>query len=118
MDIQIKRAYAKPEVNDGYRVLIDRIWPRGIKKEDLWLDNWDKNIAPSTELRKWFNHEPEKFAEFSKRYIDELKNSDATDILLNKTKQQSMLTLIYSAKDEQYNQAVVLKKYLESLLKR
>lgn len=113
MDIKIKRVYVDALKSDGTRILVDRIWPRGISKEKAQLDDWIKEIAPSTELRKWFNHEEERFAEFSNRYKKELEShKDLTDALLEKAK-KNPLTLVYSAKDEVHNQAVVLKEFLE-----
>ncbi|TXE09158.1 DUF488 domain-containing protein [Gelidibacter salicanalis] len=113
--IKIKRIYDEPTKSDGYRVLVDRIWPRGISKEDAKLDDWLKEIAPSTPLRKWFDHDPEKFEVFSEKYKLELK--DKTEILTaliaqNKTKS---INLLYGAKDTVHNQAVVLKEVLENL---
>lgn len=113
MEIKIKRIYEEAVKSDGTRILVDRIWPRGISKEDAHLDDWIKEIAPSTELRKWFDHKDERFDEFSKKYKIELKDhKDLTDALLEKAKKKR-LTLVYSAKNEPHNQAVVLKKYLE-----
>ncbi len=113
MEIKIKRIYEEAVKSDGTRILVDRIWPRGISKEDAHLDDWIKEIAPSTELRKWFDHKDERFDEFSKKYKIELKDhKDLTDALLEKAKKKR-LTLVYSAKNELHNQAVVLKKYLE-----
>lgn len=114
MDIHIKRIYEDTSKTDGFRVLVDRIWPRGVSKEDAKLDEWLKEIAPSTELRKWFDHKEERFEEFSKKYKEELKNhSDLVEKLL-KTAKNKRLTLLYGAKDETHNQAVVLKTYLEN----
>ena len=110
--IKIKRIYDQPQSEDGYRVLVDRLWPRGISKEDASLDEWIKDIGPSNELRKWFGHIPERFPEFEQKYLDELKGK--TDILihLKSIAQQKAMTLVYSAKDQQHNQAVVLLKAL------
>ena len=113
--IKIKRAYEPIEKSDGFRILVDRLWPRGIKKEDAHFNVWLKEIAPSNELRKWFNHEPEKWEEFRKKYIAELKISPALEELLALVKQHTTITLVYSAKDEKYNQAMVLKDYLETI---
>lgn len=113
--IHIKRIYDQPAKDDGYRVLVDRIWPRGISKKDAHLDDWLKEIAPSTPLRKWFDHEPEKFEAFSNKYKIELENkSEILTTLRNKVKSRT-LTLLYGAKDTEYNQAVVLKEVLENL---
>ena len=111
--IQIKRVYDEPSKSDGYRILIDRIWPRGVSKEDAKLDEWDKDLAPSTELRKWFNHDPDKFEDFSKKYKEELKhNTEDLRSLREKAKNETV-TLLYGAKDTENNQAVVLKEVLE-----
>lgn len=112
--IQIKRIYDDPSKDDGYRILIDRIWPRGMSKEDAQLDDWNKDLAPSTELRKWFDHDPEKFKDFSDKYKNELKNqTKALKELRQKAKDQTV-TLLYGAKDTEHNQAVVLKNVLEN----
>lgn len=111
-EIVIKRAYAAPEKEDGTRVLIDRLWPRGLKREEAALDDWIKELAPSTELRKWFNHEPERFAEFRRRYSRELKSSEEALEQILKTGRTKRLTLIYSAHDEEHNQAVILADIL------
>lgn len=103
------------EPSDGYRVLVDRLWPRGVKKVDLKLDEWVKEVGPSNELRQWFGHDPAKFDEFRTEYLAELKRSDLPHQILNDAKGASHLTLVYSAKDEQHNQAVVLKGYLETI---
>ena len=112
--IKIKRVYEAAEKEDGFRVLVDRLWPRGIKKENAHVDMWSKEIAPSTALRKWFNHEAEKWSEFNRKYKAELKQSPALEELLEIIKNHKVVTLVYSAKDEQHNQAVALKEFLES----
>lgn len=113
MKIKIKRIYEDVENDDGTRILVDRLWPRGVSKEEAQLADWMKEIAPSTELRKWFNHEEDRFPEFSKKYKKELEShNDLTNALLKKAK-SNQLTLVYSAKDEVHNQAVVLKEFLE-----
>lgn len=115
MKVKIKRVYESPQDQDGQRILIDRLWPRGLTKEKARIDLWLKDVAPSTELRKWFNHEPEKWPEFQKRYSKELSNNQTTiNELLLKIK-KSNVTLVYSAKDELHNDAVLLKSYLEKL---
>lgn len=106
--VKIKRIYEVPSSNDGYRMLIDRLWPRGLKKENANLDEWNKEIAPSTELRKWFDHDPAKFEEFSKRYLIELENKNKEVLRLLKLASEQPLTLLYAAKDPQINQAIVL----------
>lgn len=113
--IKIKRVYQNYESGDGLRVLIDRLWPRGISKEKAKIDLWLKDIAPSNELRKWFNHEPAKWDEFVKRYHQELNSkSSLIEDLKRLTSQHNTLTLLYSAADEKLNNAVALIKYLES----
>jgi len=111
--MKIKRVYEKPEKDDGYRILVDRLWPRGISKASAEIDEWIKEIAPSTELRKWFNHETEKFSEFKKRYKEELKTHVAELKKIHEISQKKKITLLYSAKDTQYNQAVVLLEVLQ-----
>ena len=112
LPVTIKRIYEKASENDGYRVLVDRLWPRGISKEEAKLDEWIKEIAPSTELRKWFDHQKERFPEFAKRYEEGLniKNDDIER--LRRIAEQQQVTLIYSAKNIHFNQAVVLCDYL------
>ena len=113
--MKIKRVYEKHEKEDGYRILVDRLWPRGISKASAEIDEWIKEIAPSTELRKWFNHEPEKFPEFKKRYKEELKAQTAELKKIHELSQKKKVTLLYSAKDTQFNQAVVLLEVLQKL---
>lgn len=108
MNISIKRVYLPAEDSDGYRVLVDRLWPRGIKKEDARIDLWAKALAPSAELRKWFNHIPERFEAFSEKYKEELKANPAVAPVLDELCQHDKVTLLYGAKDEQHNNAVVL----------
>lgn len=112
--IGIKRAYAAAEASDGYRVLVDRLWPRGISKEKAKIDEWLKEIAPTNELRKWFGHQPERFPEFSEKYKQELKAHTALLEHLHMLAQEQPLCLVYGAKDETHNQAVVLKEVLEN----
>ena len=114
MAVSIKRAYQEAGSDDGYRVLVDRVWPRGVSKEDLKLDDWLKSVAPSTELRKWFDHDPNKFSEFKKRYKKELSDSDALEDIRGVCKAHKNLTLVYGAKDEEHNNAVVLQEILNS----
>ena len=112
MQIQLKRAYAIPSKSDGRRILVDRLWPRGVGREQLQLDDWAKNIAPSPKLRKWFGHDPEKWKEFKRRYFEELDSrSDAIGKLLADG-DSGRVTLIFGARDEQHNHAVALKEYL------
>ncbi|WP_106347504.1 DUF488 domain-containing protein [Antricoccus suffuscus] len=117
MTFQIKRVYDDAERADGARVLVDRLWPRGIKKEALGLELWCKDIAPSADLRAWFDHRADRFGEFTKRYTAELDENSAVDDLLELESQKKTVTLLYGAKDRELNQAVVLKDYLESARK-
>lgn len=106
----IKRVYAPINKNDGFRILIDRLWPRGLSKEKAQVDLWLKEIAPSTALRKWFGHDPDKWEEFRKKYRTEIaSNEEAMNILKSKVK-EGKVTLVYGAKDEQHNDAVVLQE--------
>jgi len=115
--LKIKRAYESPKRDDGVRFLVDRLWPRGMKKEELKMMAWLKAVSPSPDLRKWFGHDPAKWTEFQKRYRKELKdNSDAWQPILNAAKKGNV-TLLYSAKDTEHNSALVLKKFLERHLK-
>ena len=108
--IKLKRIYEPYNKKDGYRVLVDRLWPRGVSKEKAHLDVWLKDIAPSTELRKWFNHDPKKWADFKKKYQGELKkNKEAVLTLKQVKKKHPTITLLYGAKDEIHNEAVVIK---------
>tara|TARA_R110002050_G_scaffold107308_2_gene217693 strand:- start:65 stop:451 length:387 start_codon:yes stop_codon:yes gene_type:complete len=111
--VRCKRVYDPIEEDDGYRVLVDRIWPRGIKRENLVLDAWHKELAPSTELRKWFGHDPQRWAAFYQRYHAELRqNREAVKALLEEARFRP-LTLLYCARDRLHNNAVALKRYLE-----
>ncbi|HWG19147.1 MAG TPA: DUF488 family protein [Terracidiphilus sp.] len=112
MEVLLKRAYDEPASADGFRVLVDRLWPRGKKKADLRLDAWAKDIAPSTELRKWFHHDAKRWSEFYKRYKAELKNPKLQKTIadtVQAAKKHSTITLIYGAKDTEHNEAVVLQ---------
>jgi uncharacterized protein YeaO (DUF488 family) len=114
--IQIKRVYDPPAKEDGARFLVERLWPRGIKKEALHMDTWCKNAAPSNDLRRWFSHDPAKWKEFQRRYRAELgENRAAWQPLLDAAKPGN-ITLLYSAHDTEHNSAVVLKSYLEERL--
>lgn len=111
--IQCKRVYDDVDNADGYRVLVDRVWPRGIRKEELRADEWRKELSPSSELRKWFNHDPKRWAAFYQKFHTELEQqSRAIESLLQQAS-GSTLTLLYAAKDEEHNNAVALKMYLE-----
>ena len=112
--MKIKRVYEPIEETDGYRVLVDRLWPRGISKAKAQIDLWLKSVAPSNELRKWFGHEPERFAEFSERYRTELGESGALDELRSAIKEHPIATLLYAAHDEEHNNAVVLQELLQT----
>lgn len=114
MNIQIKRVYEEPNRTDGQRVLIDRLWPRGLTKEKAKVDLWLKDIAPSTQLRQWFGHDPSKWNEFKKRYHNELRGNIPAVSKLEDLTKKGKVTLIYGAKDEEHNDAVVLKEYLET----
>ena len=116
MQIDLKRAYDPPAKSDGRRVLVDRVWPRGIAKDDLRIDAWLKDLAPSTELRKWIGHDPAKWDEFRKRYGRELEQrSEALEELLDKAR-AGHVTLVFSARDTEHNNAVALREYLERRL--
>lgn len=119
--VLLKRAYEKPTRSDGFRVLVDRLWPRGISKVKLQLDLWEKAVAPSTELRQWFDHDPAKWTEFRKRYHAELRHAasrHAIDETLDAAKSRSVITLVYGAKDTEHNEAVVLQGVLQRRLRR
>ena len=119
-ELRIKRIYEAIEEQDGYRVLTDRLWPRGIAKAKAAINLWEKTVAPSTELREWFGHIPERFPEFTERYLQELEdNSDATKFieLCQKQLEKSNITLLYGAKDEVHNQAVVLQNFINQHLR-
>lgn len=111
--IVIKRIYEEPNESDGYRVLVDRLWPRGVSKEKAALDEWLKDVAPSDELRQWFGHKPERFEEFHKRYLAELETNPAAKQLEQIAQGHKTITLLYSAHDTAHNQAVVLRDYLK-----
>jgi uncharacterized protein YeaO (DUF488 family) len=110
--MKIKRVYEKPDKDDGFRILVDRLWPRGLTKEKAGIDIWLKDIAPSSELRKWFGHDPEKWKEFRKRYNKELKKNEEQVSLLKEQMKKGPVTLVYGAKDEEHNEARVLKELL------
>ena len=108
-EIGIKRAYESPAPDDGFRVLVDRIWPRGVKREEAKIDLWLKDVAPSTALRKWFGHVPAKWPGFQDRYRAELAGNAALDDLLAAARQHRRVTLVFAAKDTEHNNAVVLQ---------
>jgi uncharacterized protein YeaO (DUF488 family) len=111
-DIRLKRAYEPPADSDGVRVLVDRLWPRGIRKSDAAIDRWLKEIAPSTELRRWFGHDPARWDEFQRRYKAELSKDAGLLNELRDIAKKQVLTLVYSAHDEAHNQAAVLRDVL------
>lgn len=108
VDVRVKRAYEPASPRDGYRVLIDRLWPRGVSREHARLDAWEKDLAPSTELREWFGHDPDRFEEFRGRYIEELRPRKARIAQLRRRARSGTLTLVHSARDTAHNDAVVL----------
>jgi uncharacterized protein YeaO (DUF488 family) len=111
--LRIKRVYAEPREEDGRRILVDRLWPRGLTKEKAKVDLWLKEVAPSNELRKWFGHAPERWPEFKRRYGEELKALGSPFALLRHEASQGTTTLLYGAKDEEHNEAVVLLELLQ-----
>jgi uncharacterized protein YeaO (DUF488 family) len=115
--IKIKRVYETPSAGDGMRILVDRVWPRGISKERAHLADWRKDLAPSTPLRKWFGHDPAKWKEFRDRYRTELKGSGQLDALkeLARLSRRKTVTLVYGAADDKHNQAVALKEFLDEI---
>ena len=118
--IVIKRAYDRPSRADGTRILVDRLWPRGLKKQETHIDKWMRELGPSNELRQFFGHDPARWQEFRKRYHVELKRPEAASLLaeLLEAARRGRLTLVYSAKDQQHNQAVVLKQLLDATLRK
>jgi uncharacterized protein YeaO (DUF488 family) len=112
MRIKIKRVYEQPDKEDGTRILVDRLWPRGLTKANASVDLWLKDIAPSTELRKWFGHDPDKWAEFKTRYRAELRENDEQVALLKREIDKGAVTLVYGAKDEEHNEALLLQELL------
>jgi uncharacterized protein YeaO (DUF488 family) len=112
VDIRLKRAYEPAGSSDGYRVLIDRLWPRGVSRERAKLDEWERDLPPSTELREWFGHEPGRFAEFRRRYIEELRSHRPRLTELRRRARKGTLTLVFSARDTEHNDAVVLAEVL------
>ncbi len=113
--VKLKRVYEKPDKDDGVRILVDRLWPRGLTKAKARLDLWLKEIAPSTELRKWFGHDPGKWKEFRNRYRAELKrHPDEVGLIKSKAREHTV-TLLYAARDQEHNEAVVLQQFLEKI---
>ena len=111
--IRLKRAYDEPSKQDGMRILVERLWPRGVSKEKAAFDLWLKDLAPSTELRKWYGHDPEKWDEFRKRYWSELGEKGDLLMLLKHRTTEGTVTFVFAASDEERNSAVALKEYLE-----
>ncbi len=111
--IQLKRVYEKPGREDGLRILVDRLWPRGLTKERAAVNLWLKDVAPSTELRKWFDHDPAKWKEFQARYRQELREKKDALKLLQQKSEEETVTLVYGARDEEHNDALLLKRILE-----
>ena len=124
MTIRIERIYDNPKGNKGSkssRILVDRLWPRGLSKENTRIDLWQKDIAPSNTLRKWFGHDEKKWDEFKRKYFKELdkkSDSDAVDRIIKMAKEQNSITLLYGTKEERFNNAVALKEYLEKKTKK
>lgn len=112
MPVRVKRAYEPVERSDGYRVLVDRLWPRGVAKDEARLDEWPRELAPSPELRRWFGHEPERFEEFRRRYRDELATQADKLRELRRRAREGTVTLVYGARDTEHNGAVVLAELL------
>ncbi|MCD6034272.1 MAG: hypothetical protein K0R63_13 [Rickettsiales bacterium] len=110
---KLKRVYEAPSKEDGFRVLVERLWPRGISKEHAALDLWLKDVAPSPDLRKWFSHDPAKWKEFQKCYTEELKQNKEAVALLKQEGKKGAVTLVYASHDEEHNGALILKAYLE-----
>lgn len=114
--LKTKRVYEPPSPDDGYRVLTERLWPRGVSKDTARLDRWLKEVAPSHELRKWFSHDPQKWDEFRDRYLKELYGSGAVEELVDIISENDIVTMVYASKDENHNSTVLLKEFLEKLL--
>jgi uncharacterized protein YeaO (DUF488 family) len=117
MPIRLKRVYEKPSQSDGKRVLVDRLWPRGLTKEQARIDEWMRDLAPSTELRKWYGHDPSKWTEFNERYRKELNKNLALVSKLAEQRRKGTVTFVFSSREEKLNNAVALKEYIESLPK-
>lgn len=117
MQIWLKRAYDNPGTKDGIRVLVDRLWPRGVKKEDAQIDVWLKDIAPSDKLRKWYGHDPEKWDEFKRRYFCELNRNEQAVTPLIEIAKKGRVTLVFAAKNERRNNAALVKEYIEGRLR-
>jgi uncharacterized protein YeaO (DUF488 family) len=118
VSIWIRRAYEEPTRNDGYRVLVDRVWPRGVSREELEIDEWIRDLAPSTRLRRWFDHDPARWEEFRRRYFQELRGKEGTIRGLLERIQRGRVTLVYGARDPDHNNAVALRAFLEKRIGR
>lgn len=118
VDLRLKRAYAPVGPADGYRVLIDRLWPRGVSRQNAQLDGWEKELAPGPELRRWFGHDSKRFEEFRRRYIEELRSQRPRLTTLRRRAREGTVTLVYSARDTERNDAVVLAEVLRRGLPR
>ena len=122
MTIRIERIYDNPKGNKGsnsFRILVDRLWPRGLSKDKVRVDLWQKDIAPSNTLRKWFGHDEKKWDEFKHKYFKELdKNNDAVNTIIKAAQEQNSITLLYGTKEKRFNNAVALKEYLEEKIKK
>ncbi len=111
--IKLKRAYEEPRRDDGLRILVERLWPRGLTRERAAVDLWLKEAAPSAELRKWFGHDPARWEQFQKRYWKELEGKEEAVRLLKRTGREGTVTLVYAARDEEHNGALALKRFLQ-----
>lgn len=118
MDVRLKRAYESAASSDGYRILIDRLWPRGVSRARADLDEWGRELAPSAELRQWFGHEPSRFQEFRRRYEEELRHKRSSIAELRRRAREGTVTLVYAARDREHNDAVVLAEVLRHGLPR
>lgn len=116
--IVLKRIYEEPSSEDGWRVLVDRLWPHGLSKSKAAIDYWSKEIAPSTELRTWFSHDPAKWADFENRYLQELENNKEIENLFFEIQKREKVTLLYAAKDIEHNNALVLAEFLQKKMLR
>ena len=113
MPISLKRAYETPSRSDGCRILVERLWPRGLSKSDARIDLWPKEAAPSTELRRWFNHEPDKWAQFKRRYFKELRAREESLQPIFKRVREGPVTFVFASRESRFNNAVALKEYVE-----
>jgi uncharacterized protein YeaO (DUF488 family) len=121
LKIRIERIYNNPKGDNNFRILVDRLWPRGLSKEKVRIDLWQKEIAPSNSLRKWFGHDEEKWDEFKRKYFKELDkkgDSHIVDRIIKLAKEEDSITLLYGTKEEKFNNAVALKEYLEEKIKK